>query len=157
MSAGGDVLVRARGLRKHYGSLEVLRGVDLTVRRGEVVVLLGASGAGKSTLLRCVNHLEAADGGEIWVDDVPIGFRHEGRLRQARRHVSGHVPDGRADSHGSRRSVRKGDYDGRHAANTGLHSRSRLELQPVGGWLEMVGTGGIEPPTSCVSSRRSNP
>ncbi|WP_439957985.1 amino acid ABC transporter ATP-binding protein [Modestobacter italicus] len=86
-AAQGEVLVRARGLRKHYGSLEVLRGVDLTVRRGEVVVLLGASGAGKSTLLRCVNHLEAADGGEIWVDDVPIGFRHDGgklhELREA--------------------------------------------------------------------------
>ena len=78
-----DVLVRARGLRKHYGSLEVLRGVDLVVRRGEVVVLLGASGAGKSTLLRCINHLEAADGGEIWVDGVPIGFRYDnGTLRE---------------------------------------------------------------------------
>jgi polar amino acid transport system ATP-binding protein len=77
-AAPGEVLVRARQLRKHYGSLEVLRGVDLTVRRGEVVVLLGASGAGKSTLLRCENHLEAADGGEIWVDGVPIGFRHDG-------------------------------------------------------------------------------
>ena len=80
-----DVLVQVRGLRKHYGALEVLRGVDLTVRRGEVVVLLGASGAGKSTLLRCVNHLEAADGGEIWVDGVPIGFRHAaGTLREVR-------------------------------------------------------------------------
>ncbi|MBB3677204.1 amino acid ABC transporter ATP-binding protein [Modestobacter versicolor] len=84
-AAQGEVLVRARQLRKHYGSLEVLRGVDLTVRRGEVVVLLGASGAGKSTLLRCVNHLEAADGGEIWVDGVPIGFRHDGGvLRELR-------------------------------------------------------------------------
>ncbi|MFL6095389.1 MAG: amino acid ABC transporter ATP-binding protein [Blastococcus sp.] len=80
-----DVLVQVRGLRKHYGSLEVLRGVDLTVRRGEVVVVIGASGAGKSTLLRCVNHLEAADGGEIWVDGVPIGFRHvAGTLRELR-------------------------------------------------------------------------
>lgn len=75
---GGDVLVRAKSVRKHYGSLEVLRGVDLEVRRGEVVVMLGASGAGKSTLLRCINHLEAADGGEIWVDGVPIGFREAG-------------------------------------------------------------------------------
>jgi len=75
---GGDVLVRAKSVRKHYGSLEVLRGVDLEVRRGEVVVMLGASGAGKSTLLRCINHLEAADGGEIWVDGVPIGFRESG-------------------------------------------------------------------------------
>ena len=84
-AAQGEVLVRARQLRKHYGSLEVLRGVDLTVRRGEVVVLLGASGAGKSTLLRCVNHLEAADGGEIWVDGVPIGFREDGgRLHELR-------------------------------------------------------------------------
>ena len=86
-AAVGEVLVSARKLRKHYGSLEVLRGVDLTVRRGEVVVLLGASGAGKSTLLRCVNHLEAADGGEIWVDGVPIGFRLDGgklhELREA--------------------------------------------------------------------------
>ena len=78
-----DVLVRAKQVRKHYGALEVLRGVDLTVRRGEVVVLLGASGAGKSTLLRCINHLEAADGGEIWVDGVPIGFRlADGRLHE---------------------------------------------------------------------------
>ena len=86
-AAVGEVLVSARQLRKHYGSLEVLRGVDLTVRRGEVVVLLGASGAGKGTLLRCVNHLEAADGGEIWVDGVPIGFRLDGgklhELREA--------------------------------------------------------------------------
>ncbi len=79
----GDVLVRVRGLHKHYGHLEVLRGVDLEVRRGEVVVVIGASGAGKSTMLRCINHLEAADTGEIWVDGVPIGFRYaDGKLRE---------------------------------------------------------------------------
>lgn len=55
-------MVRARDVRKKFGHLEVLKGVDLDVSPGEVVVVLGPSGSGKSTFLRCVNHLETIDG-----------------------------------------------------------------------------------------------
>ena len=58
-------MVRATGLHKHFGALHVLRGVSLTVARGEVVAILGPSGSGKSTLLRCLNHLEAVQRGSI--------------------------------------------------------------------------------------------
>ncbi|MEU9396633.1 ATP-binding cassette domain-containing protein, partial [Streptomyces sp. NPDC048324] len=56
-------MVRAEGVRKHFGKLEVLKGIDLTVERGQVCCLLGPSGSGKSTFLRCINHLEKVDGG----------------------------------------------------------------------------------------------
>mgnify|MGYP001765907693 FL=1 len=58
-------MVRATGLHKHFGALHVLRGVSLTVARGEVVAILGPSGSGKSTLLRCLNHLEIVQRGSI--------------------------------------------------------------------------------------------
>ena len=58
-------MVRATGLHKHFGALHVLRGVSLTVERGEVVAILGPSGSGKSTLLRCLNHLETIERGCI--------------------------------------------------------------------------------------------
>ena len=54
----GDVVVRIDGLHKSFGPLEVIRGVDMEVRRGEVVVIFGRSGSGKSTVLRCVNFIE---------------------------------------------------------------------------------------------------
>ena len=87
MIAGGgaEVVVSAVGVHKSFGHLEVLKGIDMTVHTGDVVVLLGASGAGKSTFLRCINHLETIDDGEIWVDGQPIGFRLEsGRLKELR-------------------------------------------------------------------------
>jgi polar amino acid transport system ATP-binding protein len=68
-------LVQVRGVRKSFGSLEVLRGVDLSVSRGEVVCILGPSGSGKSTLLRCINHLEKVDDGLIIAGDHLIGYR----------------------------------------------------------------------------------
>ena len=61
-----DALLRVTGLRKAYGSKVVLHDVDLTVRKHDVVCLIGASGSGKSTLLRCLNLLEPVDDGEIW-------------------------------------------------------------------------------------------
>ena len=82
-----DVLVRAKQVRKHYGSLEVLRGVDLTVRRGEVVVLLGASGAGKSTLLRCINGLEVFQDGSLTVDGKPLLQESAMAMRELRQRV----------------------------------------------------------------------
>ncbi|MGW4834116.1 amino acid ABC transporter ATP-binding protein [Amycolatopsis japonica] len=76
-----EPLLKAVGVRKSYGHTEVLGGIDLEVRKGQVVCLLGPSGAGKSTFLRCVNHLETIDAGQVWVDGEPIGFRlRDGKL-----------------------------------------------------------------------------
>ncbi|GAA4518004.1 amino acid ABC transporter ATP-binding protein [Actinoallomurus oryzae] len=79
-------MVRAAGVRKRFGHLEVLNGIDLDVAPGEVVVVLGPSGSGKSTFLRCINHLETIDGGSIHVDGELIGFRADGgRVRHLRK------------------------------------------------------------------------
>jgi glutamate transport system ATP-binding protein len=67
-----EALLQLRRVNKHYGPAHVLRDIDLDVRAGEVVVLLGASGSGKSTLCRCVNRLETVDSGEIILDGTPI-------------------------------------------------------------------------------------
>lgn len=70
-----EAVVRIKDLHKSFGSLEVLKGVNMEVTRGEVVVVLGPSGSGKSTLLRCVNRLEEPTSGEIWLEDVQINAR----------------------------------------------------------------------------------
>ncbi|MEV8339175.1 amino acid ABC transporter ATP-binding protein [Leucobacter sp. NPDC077196] len=68
-------LVQLRGVRKRFGTLEVLKGIDMDVHAGEVTCLLGPSGSGKSTLLRCINHLESINGGRITVDGELVGYR----------------------------------------------------------------------------------
>lgn len=74
-------MVKALRVRKSYGPVDVLRGVDLEVHPGQVVCLLGPSGSGKSTLLRCINHLEKVSGGRIYVDGELVGYReHKGKL-----------------------------------------------------------------------------
>ena len=76
--------MRARNVHKAFGAVEVLKGIDLDVAPGEVVVILGPSGSGKSTFLRCINHLEAIDRGSIEVDGEQIGYSpRNGRLQQA--------------------------------------------------------------------------
>ena len=65
-------IIVIKGATKRFGRVEALRGVDLTVKRGEVVVIIGPSGSGKSTLLRCINHLESLDDGSIVVDSIPL-------------------------------------------------------------------------------------
>ncbi|MFF4536957.1 amino acid ABC transporter ATP-binding protein [Streptomyces aureus] len=78
-------MVHAQGVRKHFGKLEVLKGIDLTVGAGEVCCLLGPSGSGKSTFLRCINHLETVDGGRLSVDGQLVGYRRQGdRLYELR-------------------------------------------------------------------------
>jgi polar amino acid transport system ATP-binding protein len=71
-------MVRAEGVRKHFGHLEVLKGITLEVARGEVFCIVGPSGSGKSTFLRCINHLEKVDGGRLAVDGELVGYRQQG-------------------------------------------------------------------------------
>ncbi|GAA5036234.1 amino acid ABC transporter ATP-binding protein [Microbacterium fluvii] len=81
------VMVEARDVHKRFGSNHVVRGVDMTVRSGEVMCLLGPSGSGKSTFLRCINHLEKINGGSIAVDGELVGYRRQNdRLYELRDH-----------------------------------------------------------------------
>ncbi len=74
----GEPIVRIIDLHKSFGLLEVLKGVNLEVYRGQVVVLLGRSGSGKSTMLRCINHLERPSHGSVIVDGEVVGYRIKG-------------------------------------------------------------------------------
>ncbi len=82
-NSGGAPLVRLEGVNKHFGPLHVLRDIDLSVGRGEVVVVIGPSGSGKSTLCRVINRLETIDGGSIVFDgqELPAEGRALARLR----------------------------------------------------------------------------
>ncbi|MFF2934503.1 amino acid ABC transporter ATP-binding protein [Streptomyces mirabilis] len=71
-------MVDIRSVHKSFGPLDVLKGIDLAVRTGEVTVILGPSGSGKSTLLRTINHLEKVDRGRISVDGSLVGYRRSG-------------------------------------------------------------------------------
>ena len=72
-----EVLLEATNIHKRFGLLDVLKGVDLTVCRGEVMCIIGPSGSGKSTLLRSLNHLEQIDTGTVVVDGELIGYRRK--------------------------------------------------------------------------------
>src|SRR2546421_2747068 len=71
-------MVKAEAVHKRFGRLEVLKGIDLEVDRGEVMCLLGPSGSGKSTFLRCINHLEKIHRGRLSVDGELVGYREAG-------------------------------------------------------------------------------
>jgi polar amino acid transport system ATP-binding protein len=73
-----EPMVKAEGVHKRFGRLEVLKGITLEVLAGEVMVLLGPSGSGKSTFLRCVNHLEKINSGRLSVDGELVGYRERG-------------------------------------------------------------------------------
>jgi polar amino acid transport system ATP-binding protein len=78
-------MLQAQNVHKSYGRIEVLKGIDLDVCKGEVMCLIGPSGSGKSTFLRCINHLESIDQGRIYVDGRLIGGRiHKGRIYEQR-------------------------------------------------------------------------
>ena len=82
--ASSRPMVEIQQVQKYFGSLHVLRGVDLDVRAGEVVCVIGPSGSGKTTLLRCINFLETYQGGRILVDGTLVGYRERnGKLSAA--------------------------------------------------------------------------
>jgi polar amino acid transport system ATP-binding protein len=73
-----EAMVKAEAVHKSFGRLEVLKGIDLEVNRGEVMCMLGPSGSGKSTFLRCINHLEKINSGRLSVDGELVGYREAG-------------------------------------------------------------------------------
>jgi polar amino acid transport system ATP-binding protein len=80
-----EPMVRAEGVHKRFGRVEVLKGINLEVMPGEVLCLLGPSGSGKSTFLRCINHLEKINCGRLSVDGELVGYRQDGeRLHELR-------------------------------------------------------------------------
>ena len=84
LAASGSPMVQISKVQKYYGSLHVLRGIDIEIRAGEVVCVIGPSGSGKTTLLRCINFLEAYQGGRIYVDSQLVGYREKnGNLSSA--------------------------------------------------------------------------
>jgi polar amino acid transport system ATP-binding protein len=84
-NAQGKPVINLSGVSKSFGATQVLRDVNLDVKAGEVLVLIGASGSGKSTVLRIMSGLETADAGEVWVNNVPL---HDARRA---REIRGHV------------------------------------------------------------------
>ena len=82
-----EPIVSIQGLRKRFGSHEVLKGVDLAVQPGEVIAIIGKSGSGKSTLLRCINGLEAFQEGSLQVKGLPLRHGVPKAMRELRQHV----------------------------------------------------------------------
>ena len=80
-------IVDIRQLRKSFGSNEVLKGIDLQVKKGEVIAIIGKSGSGKSTLLRCINGLEVFQSGSLSVDGQPLLHDNAAAMRELRQHV----------------------------------------------------------------------
>jgi polar amino acid transport system ATP-binding protein len=78
MSGESEPIVRAEQVHKHFGPVQVLKGIDLEVKAGEVFCIVGPSGSGKSTFLRCINHLEKIDAGRLYVNGELVGYRQRG-------------------------------------------------------------------------------
>lgn len=81
-------MIKIQNLHKHFGDLEVLKGIDLEVEKGEVVAIIGSSGTGKSTLLRCMNYLETPDEGSITIGDITVtaGQTSRKEIHELRKH-----------------------------------------------------------------------
>jgi ABC-type polar amino acid transport system ATPase subunit len=84
--SGASPLLTITGLQKSFGTTPVLKGIDLTVMRGELVALIGPSGSGKSTLLRCINRLEEPSAGKVMLDGVEVTSA-QADINQIRRHI----------------------------------------------------------------------
>ena len=79
MADGRGLMVQVEDVHKSFGSAQVLKGINLSVRKGETIVIIGPSGSGKRTLQRTINHLEPRDKGRITVDGEMIGYRETNR------------------------------------------------------------------------------
>ena len=89
--ASAPPMVKAEQLHKYFGATHVLKGIDLEVKRREVMCVVGPSGSGKSTLLRCINHLEKIDAGRLSVDGELVGYRERsGKLYELREREVAH-------------------------------------------------------------------
>jgi ABC-type polar amino acid transport system ATPase subunit len=91
-SVVNHVILRTSNLHKRFGDHEVLKGIDLEVKRGEVLVIIGPSGSGKSTLLRCLNFLEEYEDGEVLFDGRLVGYRRSRRgklVKDSARNIAG--------------------------------------------------------------------
>jgi len=84
-------MLQATGIYKKYGKLEILKGVDLTVAKGEIVTILGASGAGKSTLLHIVGTLDKSDAGKVVIDGINVSALSAAKLSAFRNHRLGFI------------------------------------------------------------------
>lgn len=84
-------MLKARGIKKKYGSLEVLKGIDLDIEAGEIVSIVGASGAGKSTLLHILGTLDKADAGDVWLKDTNLSSLNDKQLAQFRNQNIGFI------------------------------------------------------------------
>ncbi len=82
-------VIEIHNLHKAYGALEVIKGVNITAHKGDVVSLIGSSGSGKSTILRCANLLEDSQQGEILFQGEPVKWKSEGHNRRPRRFQAG--------------------------------------------------------------------
>ncbi len=87
MSDKGNYVIKVQDLRKEYNGLQVLKGVDFEIDRGEVVTILGPSGCGKSTLLRCMNMLEKPDGGNVFFEGTDMTALKPAQIIQYRRKI----------------------------------------------------------------------
>ena len=65
-------MIKIQDLRKNFGKVEVLKGISTTIKKGEIIAIIGPSGSGKSTFLRCINLLETPTSGQIWVNDAEV-------------------------------------------------------------------------------------
>lgn len=79
-------MIKLMNIHKRFGPLHILKGINLEVAKGQILVIIGPSGSGKSTLLRCINHLESVDEGAVWVDGVQVNAPYRGRKFE--RHIN---------------------------------------------------------------------
>ena len=151
-----NVMVEAQGVRKSYGHLEILKGIDLQVQRGSVTCLIGPSGSGKTTFLRCINHLEKINAGRLYVDGSLVGYEERnGRLHEMKDKADGDVPPRLRHGVPALQPVPAHDHHGEHHRGThpgagpqpqGDHGRGPGPAGPGRAWA-----------TADVPTRRSSP
>ncbi|MDR1378596.1 MAG: amino acid ABC transporter ATP-binding protein [Synergistaceae bacterium] len=128
-------MIRVKGARKSFGKNEVLKGVDLDVKKGEVVVILGPSGSGKTTLLRCINFLENADDGELSIGDLTVRFKHAAKkdiLRVRRRTAMVFQSYNLFNNKNAIENVMEGLVTARKVPFAEAYEKARRELDKVG-------------------------